>query len=244
MSSNPQPQSRNIVPALVLIAIGVIVLIAQFGGGIGWLFGAAWPLLVAMPGLIFLAIAHSGDRNAAGFYFPGTIITGIGAMLAYQNFADHWESWAYAWALIPVFVGLALILSGRRQDNEGAVRTGRGMVTGFGAAFIGMAAFFELLIFDNLSFGLAPILLPALIILGGVYLLLNGRGAQAESAPPEKLKRAPVSLADLPTKRKVEPLPTEEERLINLHGENKRVPAGDNLRRQIDRALKDDPQGG
>jgi len=170
MSSNP----RNTVPAIILIGLGVLFLIAQLGGGIGWLFGTMWPLLVMLPGLLFLAVAYFGDRSAAGFFFPGTIVTGIGAILLFQNATDQWESWAYVWALIPVFVGIAMMLSGAKMENAGQIRTGRGMVLGFGIAFMALAAFFELFIFAG-NWGVAQWIIPLVLIGFGVYLFMGGR---------------------------------------------------------------------
>ncbi|HUV89374.1 MAG TPA: hypothetical protein VMY80_06955, partial [Anaerolineae bacterium] len=33
-------------------------------------------------------------------------------LLYWQNATGHWESWAYAWTLIPGFVGVGIILAG------------------------------------------------------------------------------------------------------------------------------------
>jgi hypothetical protein len=43
---------------------------------------------------------------------PACIVGGIGSLLYYQNLSGNWASWAYAWALIPGFVGVGLVLSG------------------------------------------------------------------------------------------------------------------------------------
>ena len=104
------------VGAAALIGLGVLFLLGQmFSMDI---FGLGWPLFVMLPGLAFLFFAIRGDANAAPLAVPGAIVTGTGAILFYQNFTGHWESWAYAWALYPVFLGLALTFMGERTRNQ------------------------------------------------------------------------------------------------------------------------------
>lgn len=52
----------------------------------------------------------AGGRSAAGLTIPGSIITTIGLLLLYQETFDHFESWAYAWALIPTAVGVGIVI--------------------------------------------------------------------------------------------------------------------------------------
>lgn len=176
MQYHSNSNSRTI-PALILIGLGVLLLVAQLSGGIGWLFGTAWPLLIVLPGLLFLGLAFFGDQNAVGFFFPGTIVTGIGAILLFQNLTDKWESWAYVWALIPAFVGVALMLSGSKTGQESQIRAGRGLALSFGIVFLAMAAFFELFIFAG-DAGFAQWLIPLALIGVGVYLFIGGRNGE------------------------------------------------------------------
>jgi hypothetical protein len=92
----------------------------------------------------------------------------------YQNLTGHWESWAYAWLLYPVFLGLALQFIGQRTGEQGTYNTGSGFVRYGGIAFIIAAALFELLIFGGGGF-LGGLALPLILIgLGGVLLLRGG----------------------------------------------------------------------
>lgn len=117
--------SRN-AGAFILIGLGVLFLLAQI---FNFSFlGTLWPLIVMLPGLVFLYIALTGGKQSAGFVFPGAIITGTGTILFYQNLTNHWESWAYAWTLYPVFVGMGLVFMGRRTGNEGQYQTGQNMM--------------------------------------------------------------------------------------------------------------------
>ncbi len=208
---------RHSIGAFALIGLGVLFLVGQgFNVNFWEIAGFSWPVFVMIPGFIFLALALAGDRKTAGFAVPGAVITGTGAILWYQNTTGNWESWAYAWTLYPVFVGLALMFMGWRQSNEKEYNSGRGLVTYGVIAFLSFAAFFELLIFGGSSF-LASSLLPLLLIGAGGFMLLRGR-----IVGTEKRKFSEFSFSDNGA-RKRKPL-TESER----------------LRQQIDEALAED----
>jgi hypothetical protein len=159
------------IGAVVLIGLGVLFLLGQtlrFD-----VFGFGWPFFVLVPGLAFLYFAIRGDANAAPLAVPGAIVTGTGAILFYQNFTNHWESWAYAWALYPVFLGLALTFMGERTGNQTTLSVGGGFVRWGSIAFVALWALFELVIFaGNRSFG--NYLLPLVLIGAGLWLLMRG----------------------------------------------------------------------
>lgn len=168
-------QNRNSLGAFVLIGLGVLFLAMQvFDFDFGSFVGNSWPLLIVGFGALFLALAVFGGRDAAGFVFPGAIIGGTGLILAYQNTFNHWESWAYAWTLYPVFMGLALLFHGVRTDKPQDVRTGRGFLVFGVIAFVIGWAFFELLLFNGNGNAMRYVVPAALIGIGG-YLLLNRR---------------------------------------------------------------------
>ena len=54
---------------------------------------------------------------------PGAIVLGIGCLLYVQNLGRWWDSWAYAWALIPGFTGLGLLAFDRLTKASPGVRT-------------------------------------------------------------------------------------------------------------------------
>lgn len=207
------------VGAVVLIGLGVLFLaeqVFQFD-----IFGFGWPLFIFVPGFAFLYFAFRGDSNAAGLAVPGAIVTGTGAILLYQNTTGHWESWAYAWALYPVFLGLGLTFVGERTNNQSTAKVGRGFVRWGGLGFIALWALFEVVIFG--AGGLfANLLLPLLLVGAGLFLLLRPR----------------VPGMDKP-KRDDAPIFTGP-RVIVSKPKNGHVPAGDKLRQQIDAALAED----
>jgi hypothetical protein len=217
MTQTNQDIGRRI-GAVVLIGLGVLFLVGQtlsFD-----IFGFGWPFLVILPGLAFLYFAFTGDKNAAGLVVPGAIVTGTGAILFYQNITNHWESWAYAWALYPVFVGLALTFLGERTDHPETGKIGRGFIRWGSIAFVALWALFELVIFSgNSPFG--NLLLPAVLIGAGAWMLF--RGSRGEKAKRE--------------------IPFTGPRVIVPKAKNGYAPsASTKLQREIDAALAEDEE--
>jgi hypothetical protein len=172
-----QPDGGRRIGAYVLIAFGLFFLLAQvFDFSI---FVALWPLLVILPGVPFLYAAYNGGKGQAGLIVPGSIISGTGLILLYQNITGHWESWAYAWLLYPVFLGLALQFMGRRTGDQGTYDTGSGFVRYGGTAFLVGAAIFELMIFGGGFLG--GLALPALLICLGAFMLFRNRPSVSRS---------------------------------------------------------------
>lgn len=171
MSTNND--SGRQLAAVILIGLGVLFLGAQIFSFS--LFGVLWPLFVLIPGLAFLYPALTGGKDKAGLAIPGAMITGTGLILFYQALTNHWESWAYIWALYPVFLGFAFTFVGRRTENRSLYETGNGFVKWGLMAFIGMWLLFEGLLFGGNN-ALISVLLPIVLIGAGV-LMLFGRGA-------------------------------------------------------------------
>ena len=93
-----QPVGALTPMGLLWTFMGYSVPYATFGG-LGEVVGAVLLLLAVLAGVPELAV-------------PAAIVGGIGGLLWWQNTTDNWESWAYAWTLIPGFVGVGIILSG------------------------------------------------------------------------------------------------------------------------------------
>ena len=161
--------------AFALIGLGVLFLLVQtFGFSF---MGLLWPLFVAVPGLIFLYAAISGGGDRAGLAIPGAMVTGTGAILFYQNLTGHWSSWAYVWALYPVFFGLAMVFMGRRTGTREQTRVGDAFVKWGLIGFIGLWALFELFIFGGNS-ALVTTFIPLALIGAGIVLLIRGDQAR------------------------------------------------------------------
>jgi len=178
--ADSQAPRRSRSPSMLLggmlVLIGAIWLVGQFVridiGHYGW------PFFVIAPGVVILFVALTA-RGAVGegLAILGSIITVTGLILLYQNATNHFESWAYAWALIfPGAVGAGMILYGLTAGRPGNARVGARLV-GIGVVlFLLGVAFFEGIIgIGGYQFGRAAgVAVGALIIaMGALLLVLN-----------------------------------------------------------------------
>jgi hypothetical protein len=80
--------------------------------------GFGWPLMVIVPGLLFMLAAFSVPRGRGGSYLavPGCVVLVTGLVLQTQATTGDFQSWSYAWPLIaPASVGLGLLIAGARE---------------------------------------------------------------------------------------------------------------------------------
>jgi len=166
---NHRSNTGALVGGAILIAVGLFSLAGQFIPWLNW--GFLWPFIVIGFGALFFVAMFSGGQQAAGFAIPGSIISGIGLILLFQNITHHWESWSYFWTLIIILVGAGIYIMGTYGHDEGQKQSGaRVMKIGL-ILFIIFGSFFEMIFssFSNLIF-------PILLILLGVYLVLGRSG--------------------------------------------------------------------
>lgn len=174
-----------------LIAVGAVFILSQLFN-----FSALailWPLFILVPGAMMLSFASSGqyDDDIAWLTIPGTLTFGTGALLAYQNIFDHWESWAYAWALYGVFLGWAFIRVDQLLPNDDAadlVPIGQEFIRWSLIVFVGLAALVELLIIGG---WVRRVALAIVLIAAGIYLLNRDDSESNPRAdmPPYKAKK-------------------------------------------------------
>lgn len=156
---------------LILILLGGWFLTLQFVPSVADWFDSIvdWPFWIIGPGLIFLfAAVVSTARDLA---IPGSIITGIGLILAYQNATGDWQSWSYAWALIISFVGIGIFISFslRGQFSKAFSEASGPFLTG-AIMFLIFGSFFRA------TFGQSPFFgeyWPVLLIVFGLWLLVR-----------------------------------------------------------------------
>lgn len=152
---------------VALIVVGALFLVGQFVPGLwGWVTPGSWPLLVIGAGVFLLLLGLI--IGAPGMAVPACIVGGIGGLLYWQNATGNWESWAYAWALIPCFVGIGIMLA---ELLEGKFRTA--LVAGGWPILVGLIMF---AIFGSFLGGPAVLqqyarYWPVLLILLGVLSL-------------------------------------------------------------------------
>jgi len=157
----------NLAAGLILILIGAWFLVMRLMPGLAEQVNAwiSWPWFVIGAGLLILVIGLL--VGVPGMAVPAMVVSGIGAILYWQNATGHWETWAYAWTLIPGFVGVGTLIMGILGENpRQSFRTGINMILG---SLVGFAIFASFLGGWNL---LGPYW-PVLIILLGIWLLFN-----------------------------------------------------------------------
>jgi hypothetical protein len=179
-----QPRRQSVVLGGLFVLIGAFLLLGQFVRFDIGRYG--WPFFVIAPGIVILFVALTARGAVSeGLAVLGSIITVTGLILLFQNLTDHYESWAYAWALVfPGATGIGMILYGLTAGRPGNVRAGT-RVLGIGVLiFLLGAAFFEGVIgiggyqFDR-SVG---VVLGAIIIaVGALMLILNLTSSRRDS---------------------------------------------------------------
>jgi hypothetical protein len=161
----------------LLIAAGIVFLAGEFFNvNLG---DAFWPFYVIAPGVALVALGLT-QRHGSGLTIAGSVVTMTGLLLLYQNATDHWESWAYAWALVaPGGSGLGMLLYGTRSGNDGMARAGFWqIVAGLGLFLAGIVFFEGILGISGSRFPLPSWVLPAVVIVLGLLLLVRGMTAR------------------------------------------------------------------
>jgi hypothetical protein len=101
----------NAAVGVLLILVGAFFLVYQLVPGLqNWIdLSFEWPMIIIGFGLFLLLMGLL--MGVSGMAVPAMIFCGIGGLLYWQNATGNWESWSYAWTLIPGFVGLGVLLS-------------------------------------------------------------------------------------------------------------------------------------
>ncbi len=149
-----------IAVGLLLVVIGVVFLIAQFVPALyGWV---SWPLWIIGAGVLLLLLGLlTGSPDLA---VPACIVGGVGAILYYQNATGDWGSWSYAWALIPGFVGIGIIVAALLGARRESPREGLTLLIISAVLFLVFGSFL-----GAFNWQYWPILLVAL----GVWILVQ-----------------------------------------------------------------------
>jgi drug/metabolite transporter (DMT)-like permease len=167
MSERPRANPAGVL----LVVLGLFFLVAQFVN-VDW-GSLAWPFFIIVPGALLLTAALMGGKSAAGLAIPGSIVTTVGLILFVQNLTGRFESWAYAWGLILVSVGVGQYLRGQWAGEEAMRRSGLRFAALGLLLFLLFGIFFELFIFNQ-----SPLLRnwwPLILIGIGAFLLLRQR---------------------------------------------------------------------
>jgi hypothetical protein len=162
-----QQRRTALAGGIILIVLGVMFLVGQIVPEFSrWLrIEYSWPLwVIGWGAFLFILGLLTG---APGLAVPACIVAGIGGLLYWQNATGNWGSWAYAWALIPGFVGIGTLLMGILGEKPRESITG-----GLWMMFISLILFF---IFGSVfgGLGLFGPYWPVLLIGLGVVVLLR-----------------------------------------------------------------------
>ena len=175
INNNQQSTQTNFVLGSILILVGAFFLLSQlFGIRLGHY---VWPFYIIVPGiLLFILDLSTAGKSGGVLANIGSVVTMTGLLLFYQNMADHFQSWAYGWALVaPTSIGLGQMVYGSLKGREQMVRAGKRLATiGFTIFLVG-AVFFELIIGIG-GFGIGRLgrfALPLLLIGVGAFFILR-----------------------------------------------------------------------
>lgn len=157
----------NIGVGVLLIIIGAIALSYQLFPGLQDLLDLSfdWPVFIIGFGLFLLVLGLLA--GASGMAVPAMIFAGIGGLLYWQNATGNWESWGYAWTLIPGFVGVGVLLAESLEGKFASAIQGGGWLI--------LISLIMFLIFSSFMGGpewIGPYW-PVLIILLGVVMLVR-----------------------------------------------------------------------
>ena len=183
----------------LLVILGGLFLILQF---VNFSFGEwMWPFFIIVPGLLFFVAMVLGGRSTGALAIPGSIITTIGLLLFYQNVFHHFESWAYAWALIPLAVGIGIMINGYWSERSDLVKRGSSLIGTSAILFLIGCVFFEFVLkigrFGHLVIG--NIIGPLLLIVVGIVLVWRywrmPPTTSIDSTPPSEPARPGESIS-------------------------------------------------
>ena len=125
----------SLAAGLLLILLGVLFLVVQFVPELQASITFSWPLIIVGIGVVLLILAVL--TRTPGLSVLACMIGGIGAILYWQNATGNWNSWAYAWTLIPGFVGLGVMLNGLLGGED----TRQALSEGFWSILISLGLF-------------------------------------------------------------------------------------------------------
>lgn len=170
----------SIIVGTVLILVGILFLLAQLFPSIASSLdiGRQWPLIIVAVGGLLILSAFLGTPPLA---IPGSIVTGIGAILYVQNLTNSWSSWSYIWTLIPGFVGIGMLISGLLGHHRRTMwREGSRLLLISAVLLFIFGAFFN-------GFGGLSRYWPVLLIAVGLRMLWPRRRSSRSAASEEKV---------------------------------------------------------
>ena len=161
-------RSRPVSPGMILIGLGLFLLVWRLLAPTG-----AIPLLLL--GGIFTGVSFA--RGARGFLIPGGILLGLGGGVVTASLLGH-LSGALGGAAVVGGLGAGFWLVYLLDRLRNPYATGFGWARIPGSILLGVAGFLALLGTMSVSFRVLGLLMhwwPLLLIVGGIWLFLDGR---------------------------------------------------------------------
>ncbi len=159
---------RNALVGSLFVVAGALMFVSKYIS----LSHYAWPFFIIIPGLMLFVLTYSGAKISSGFAIPATLLTSIGLILLSQVITGRFETWAYAWTLLLVAVGLGTILQGRLERLEFRQIVGSRIIAAGLISFVLFSFFFEVLIFHSWIQGfLGSMVFPVVLIALGLFVL-------------------------------------------------------------------------
>jgi hypothetical protein len=167
--------SGSLVGGIILIVIGLLSLFGQIFRGLPF-WSYLWPIIIIGFGGLFFVGMFAGGKSLAGLAIPGTIISGLGLMMFFQNLTGYWQSWAYSWTVILVLVGLGIFIMGLYTEDSPRRQAGLRVMKVGAILFIIFGGFFELIFSALRPYGIQQYIFPILLVLLGAYLVVVRSG--------------------------------------------------------------------
>lgn len=128
-----------------------------------------WPIFILVPGLIF-ELSYFTNRNNPGVLVPGGILTVIGLLFFFETLTG-WRLAGYTWPVYPLAVAFGLfqlyLASGR---NKGS------LIPVLILTAVAVIAWVSMLAHTVLRWVDLGLVIPALLVLAGLFILLRGSG--------------------------------------------------------------------
>jgi hypothetical protein len=156
---------------ILLILVGGWFLAAQFIPSLeDWVSRYFdWPFWVIGPGLLLLVAAIVS--GVSGLAVPGSIVSGVGLILYYQNYSGDWQSWAYMWSLVVGFAGVGVFIMHLLDGNlKKAFTDGGNTILTSAVLFLIFGSFFRAVFRDPPFLG---DYWPVLLIVFGLWMLIR-----------------------------------------------------------------------
>jgi hypothetical protein len=162
-------EKKNIVFGLLLIFIGLLLFAGIFLHVNFITMHYLWPLFVLIPGLLF-ELSYFIERRAPGILIPGGILMTIGLLFFFEVFTN----WSFSSNTWPVYI--ISVAVGFYQYYFFAGRSGGILFTAVLLTVIATVAVLSDACYHFFSIIPGKIIVPALFVVAGLYILFHGIG--------------------------------------------------------------------